>query len=222
MNVVINAAYGSWYPRGQQRLIDSLRSTGYYGEVLTYCNEPINEHFNPRSPYTIKAATFIEAIKKGYTNILWLDCSVFALKNIQPMFDLIEKESVYFWRSGWNLAQSASDSDLAYAGWTRDEAELLYECASGMVGLNMKDNRVKRLMDIFIDANKKGVCSTSRYHDNQSKDPRFKFARQDQTALTIAYHKVGFTNEQMFESGAYSAYFQSDINETVILAMQGM
>jgi hypothetical protein len=222
MNVVINAAYGSWYPRGQKRLVDSLRATGYEGDILTFCDEPINEHFNPRKPYTIKAATFIEAIKKGYTNILWLDCSVWSVKNITPFFDLIERESVYFWRSGWNLAQSAADSDLEYAGWTRDEAERLYECASGMVGLNMKDNRVKQLMDIFIDANKKGVCSTSRNHDNQSQDPRFKFARQDQTALSIAYHKVGFTNEGMYVSGQYSAYTDAPESETVIFKMQGM
>ncbi len=222
MNVVINAAYGSWYPKGQQRLVDSLRNTGYMGDILTYCNEPINEHFNPKNPYTIKAATFIEAIKKGYTNILWLDCSVWALKNITPFFDLIEEESVYFWRSGWNLAQSAADSDLKFAGWTRDEAELLYECASGMVGLNMKDHRVKKLMEIFIDANSKGVCSTSRHHSGQSTDPRFKFARQDQTALSIAYHKVGFKNDGMYEPGTYSAYWDHDINDNVYLAMRGM
>lgn len=222
MNVVINSAYGSWYPKGQKRLVESLRHHGYKGDILTYCNEPINEHFNPKHPYTIKAATFIEAIKKGYTNILWLDCSVWSVKDITPFFDLIEQESVYFWRSGWNLAQSAADSDLQYAGWTRDQAELLYECASGMVGLNMKDNKVKKLMDIFIDANRKGVCSTSRYHDNQSQDPRFKFARQDQTALSIAYHKVGFTNDQMYEAGKYSIYTGSEINESVYLTMQGM
>lgn len=220
MNVVINSAYGAWYPSGQQRLIDSLRNTGYIGDILTYCNQPINEHFNPENPYTIKAATFIEAIKKGYTNILWLDCSVWAVKNITPIFDLIDEESVYFWKSGWNLAQSAADSDLEYAGWTRDEAELLYECASSMVGINMKDHRVKKLMEIFIDANSKGVCSTSRHHDNQSQDPRFLFARQDQTALSIAFHKSGFT--KMYDPGVYSIYDGAPESETVTFKMRGM
>ena len=219
MRCIVNAAYGSWYPKGQERMIKTVREYGYTGDIITDYH---NEHFDPKSPYTVKAAAMVNAMRKGYTTLLWLDCSVFALKNIDPLFELIEKESVYFWRSGWNLAQSAADSDLAYAGWTRDEAELLYECASGMVGVNLLDQRVRRLMDIFIDANSKGVCSTSRHHDNQSKDPRFKFARQDQTALTIAYHKVGFTNEQMYESRVYSAYWDHDINDKVLLAMKGM
>lgn len=222
MNVVINAAYGSWYPLGQQRLINSLRSHGYTGDILSFCNEPINEHFRSKFPYTIKAATLVEAIKRGYTNVLWLDCSVWCVRNIMPMFNLIEREGVYFWRSGWNMAQSSADSDLVYAGWTRDQAEKLYECASGMVGLNLEVKRVRDLVDIFLDANEKGVCSTSRNHDNQSKDPRFKFARQDQTALSIAYHKVGFTNEQMYESGDYSAYTGAPESESVIFKMQGM
>lgn len=222
MNVVINAAWKGWYSRGQARLVDSLRTNGYQGDILTWTDEVINKHHDPKFPYTMKAAAFVEAIKKGYTNILWLDCSAWSVKNITPFFDLIQQESVYFWRSGWNLAQSAADSDLEFAGWTRDEAEKLYECASGMVGLNMNDPRVRRLVNIFVDANREGVCSTSRYHDNQSKDPRFKFARQDQTALTIAYHKVGFTNEEMYEAGMYSIYHGAPINESVFFSMQGM
>jgi hypothetical protein len=222
MNVVINAAYGSWYKKGQDRLIKSLRANSYEGDILTWCDELINPNFDPAHPYTIKSAAFIEAIKKGYTNILWLDCSIKAVKNIDPLFELIQREGVYFWRSGWNMAQSAADSDLEFAGWTRDEAEKLYECASGMVGLNMNDRRVKLLFDIFLDAHRAGVCNTSRHHDNQSSDPRFKFARQDQTAFSIAFHKSGFTNEQMYDQNIYSAFHGQNINESVSLIVHGM
>lgn len=202
--VVINAAWGGWYPRGQKRLVESLRYYGYAGDVLTWCNEQINEHFNPAFPYTIKAAAFIEAQKRGYTHILWLDCSVWCVKNINSFFDLINDNGSYFYKSGYNLAQTATDKDLVFAGFSRDQAEGMEECASNMVGLNLDNPKALEVFNTFIEANRAGVCSSSRNHDGQSSDHRFLFGRQDQTAFTIAYHKAGLG--KMFPAGLYSDY----------------
>jgi hypothetical protein len=220
--VVINAAWKGWYSKGQKRLVESLRDTGYTGDVLTWDNEVINSHHSPAHPYTMKAAAWVEAIKKGYTHILWLDCSVYAIQDITPLFELINRQGKYFWKSGWNLAQSSADSDLQWAGITRDEAELLHECASGIVGMSIYAPRISTLIDLFLKANKAGICATSRFHANQSSDPRFRFARQDQTAMSLAFHKSGFTNDQMYEQNIYSSFFQESYNESVYLVVQGM
>lgn len=222
MRAVINAAYGKWYPKGQKRLVESLRDTGYTGDILTWTNQIINGYHDPSCPYSIKPAAFIEAIKKGYTEILWLDSSIYAVKSIEPVFDLIERDGIYLWKSGWNLAQTATDKDLEFAGYTRDEAEHLHECASGIVGLNRNKRKVIDLMSIYLDAKRAGVFCTSRNHDNQSSDPRFKFGRQDQTAMTIAFHKAGFTNEDMHEQNVYSSFFQESYNESVCLVVHGL
>lgn len=222
MNCVVNAAWGDGYAKGQRRLIESLRSHGYTGDILTWSNEKINKHHDVEHPYTMKAAAFVEAIKKGYSNILWLDCSVICLKNITPFFELIKTESVYFWQSGWKLSDSATDKDLEFAGLTRDEAETMIECASGIVGLNFDDRDVRRLFYIFLDANEFGVCSTSRNHDGQSSDPRFKWGRQDQTAFTIAFHKAGF--DKMYEANLYSSYYERGKRypESVVFLIKGL
>ena len=220
--VVINAAWKGWYSKGQKRLIESLRDTGYKGDVLTWDNQVINGHHDPSSPYTMKVAAWVEAIKKGYTHILWADASVYAIKDITPLFELIDSEGKFFWKSGWNLAQTAADSDLEFAGFTRDEAELMHECASGIVGMNINAHGIKAMLNIFIMANARGVCSTSRLHSLQSKDPRFKFARQDQTALTIAFHKTGFKNEEMYDQNVYCSFFQESYNESVRLVVHGL
>lgn len=221
-NLVINAAYGSWYPKGQKRLVESLRDTGYRGDILTWCNEKINHWHNLKHPYTIKAASWAEAIKRGYEKIFWLDCSVIALKDITPMFDLLEDKGIYFWRSGWNLAQTATDKDLQFAGFTRDEAEGMYECASGIIGIDTKWERSQRLMEIFFEACDTGVCSSSRFHDNQSSDPRFKFGRQDQTAFTIAFHESGFTNDDMYDQNIHCTFMQENYPESVYLKVSGL
>ena len=219
---IINAAYGRWYPQGQKRLVESLRYHGCAVDILTWCNEPINEHFDQHKPYTIKAAAFIEAKNRGYTHILWLDCSVWAIKSPNTFFDIINEEGVYMYQSGYNMAQTSSDSDLKFAGFTRDYAESLIECASNMVGINLENEKGKELFDIFIEANKSGVCSTSRYHDKQSNDERFLFARQDQTALSIAFHKAGFTT--MYPQGVYSSYHEDgkEYNKSVYFLLRGL
>lgn len=221
-NLVINAAYGSWYPKGQKRLVESLRDTGYRGDILTWCNEKINSYHNPKHPYTIKVAAWHEAIIRGYEKIFWLDSSVYAVKDITSMFDTIEEDQVYFWRSGWNLAQTATDKDLEFAEFTRDEAEGMYECASGIVGINLSWCSARKVMNTFFNAYRAGVCSTSRNHDNQSSDPRFKFGRQDQTAFTIAFHKSGFTNEDMYDQNIHCTFMQENYPESVYLKVSGL
>lgn len=219
---VINAAWKKWYPRGQKRLVESLVYHGFGGTILTWTNDHINGHFDERHPYTIKAAALAQAINDGYRQILWLDCSVWCVQNPNKLFDVINDEGVFMWRSGFSLGQTATDSDLKFAGISRDEAMNQQECASSMVGLNLDNPQAQKLADIFIEANRSGVCSTSREHDNQSADPRFLFARQDQTAFTIAFHKAGFT--KMYESGQYTAYYEphKEFNKSVIFFMQGL
>lgn len=221
---IINAAYGRWYPTGTKRLVNSLNFHGCACDILTWVNEPINEHFNPDNPYTIKAAAFIEAANRGYTHILWLDCSVWAVKSMNSFFDLINDEGLYMYTSGYNLAQTATDSDLRFAGFNRNEAEKMHECASNMVGLNLNNPRTRSLFDIFIKANEAGVCSTSRNHDNQSKDSRFLFGRQDQTAFSIAFHKAGYKNEDMKPAGLYSDYHidHKEYPESITFLMRGI
>lgn len=219
---IINAAWKGWYHHGTKRLVKSLVYHGCAVDVLTWVDEPINEYFDPKKPYTIKAAAFIEAERRGYTNILWLDCSVWAIKSPNHIFNVINDEGVYMYQSGYNLAQTATDSDLAFADMKRNYAETLIECASNMVGVNLAHEQGRKVFDIFIEANKAGVCSTSRYHDGQSNDPRFLFGRQDQTAFTIAFHKAGFT--KMYPQNFYSAYHEDGktYNESVIFLLRGI
>lgn len=219
---IINAAWGGWYQQGQKRLVKSLNYHGCAVDLLTWCNEPINDYFDPNCPYTIKAAAFHEARQRGYTNILWLDCSVWAIKSPNAFFNLIEEEGVYMYQSGYNLAQTATDNDLKFAQMRRDYAETLPECASNMVGINLNHEKGLQVYDTFMDANNAGVCSTSRFHDHQSRDKRFLFGRQDQTAFTIAFYKAGFA--KMYPQGVYSAYHEDGrtYNDSVVFLLRGL
>ena len=220
--VVINAAWGKWYPEGTKRLIRSLNYHGWNYEVWTWINEHINDLFKPAHPYTIKAAALQEAIDAGFDCILWLDCSAWAIGDPNPIMKEVIHSGSYFLKSGYNLAQTAADSDLKYAGLTRDEAEQMPEVWSYIFGIDMRTERGQIFASEFIEAARAGVCSTPREHSGLSNDARFMHAPQDQTAATIAFYRAGF--DKMHEVGEHICYYSDAAKhaDTALILMRGM
>ena len=187
---IVNASNGAgWYPLGTKRLKESLIYHGFNGDIITYDNFPNNE-YDKSNPYNIKASAISEVIKMGYSHILWLDCSVWAINNPNLIFDVINDTGYYFWKSGYNAAQCCSDNCLKYFNVSRDEAEKYQDCSTSMFGFNLENGRAKLFIERWLKSAKDGVFNGSRLHDNQSEDSRFLFHRQDQSAATIILNQL--------------------------------
>jgi hypothetical protein len=190
MRCIINVAIGGRYPKEQKRLGESL-AKHFQGDFLSWTDFP-NDNYNKANPYNTKAAAFEEAMKKGYTQILWVDSPVVALKAVSPIFDSIVKNGYLTMKNGqYNCAQTCSDACLAYFKVSRDQAETFQEHAGGIIGIDTTHPKGKQLIDLFIQACKNGACDGSRKHDGQSKDPRFKFHRQCQSVISLAANTLG-------------------------------
>jgi hypothetical protein len=217
--VIINAAIGSWYPKGQQRLVRSLIHHGFNWDIKTWTDFP-NNNFDKSCPYHIKPAALEEVMKEGYTHVLWLDSSVWAISDPNKMFDIINTVGYYLGDSGgYTCAQTCNDSCLAYFGVSRDQAESIPDCASGILGLNLSNPIAKEFATRWIKAGKDGAFKGSREHDNQSKDPRFQFHRQDQSAASLIAHSLGM---KLTPFGGPVAYLESQINKETIFTLRGM
>lgn len=201
---IVNASWGSWYPRGTDRLHNSLINTGWSYDIVCFKNEIINEFFDISQPYTIKLAAIKEVIKRGYKYVIWLDSSVFALRNPNHIMDIVVKEGSYFVKTGFNMAQCSADTDLQFAEWTRDFAESVSEVCGGIFGINLLCSKTEALLDNYFKAKDHGVFATPRTHSNMSNDDRFLHARQCQTALSIARVKSGF--EKTYNLGDHFTY----------------
>lgn len=202
--VIINCGVGGWYGHGSRRLAKSLNFAGWAGSTIIYADEyPPNSYKHEEFPYYMKVAAFEEAIRQGFTYILWCDSSIFAVENPVKMFDIISEQGYWFFSSGYNLAQSANDAALSAVGLSRDEAETVNEWASGCFGVRLDNpdglklyNRWRELMDA-------GISKGSRLHDNQSQDKRFLFHRQDQTCLSLAIWELGLNNTKGLDMISY-------------------
>lgn len=201
--VIISAGVGGWYPAGVRRLVRTLNFEGWGGSILTWQDYPPNCPRHDDIPYYFKISAFEEAIKQGFTHILWVDASFFAVKNPMPMFDIINEQGYWFFSSGYNLAQSVSDTALQYVNRSRDDAEKQTEWASGCVGVNLENPEGKKLYDGWKHYMDCGLSKGSRLHDNQSQDPRFLFHRQDQSCLNLAIWDLGIRNDRVEDMVSY-------------------
>lgn len=215
--MIINAALGYWYPKGQQRLLESLRDVNCPDNIATFLSYP-KPGYNEQNPYTVKASCFEWA--QAEKTIIWLDCSIWAINKIEPLIDHIKTHGHYFYKSGYNCAQSCNDYSLKYFGVSRDMAEDMPELASNLMALDMSFPKSQAFVIEFIRAAKAGVFDGSRDHAGQSEDPRFLFHRQDQSAASLIANKLGMEISEPNHFLVYEGL--AEPNKNTIFKLQGM
>ena len=220
MDLIVNGSNGLfWYPKGSLRLEGSLLGVGWQ-DYKIYNDYPSGE-FDRGCPYTIKAEIINHVIiNYKINNILWVDCSVWAVNNPKPIFDIIKKDGYYFWSSGYNAAQTCSDKCLDYFGINRDIAETYEDCSSSIFGVNLNSNIGIEFITKWLQSAKDGAFNGSRFHDNQSQDKRFLFHRQDQSAATCLIGKMGLKIHKPKEHCIYDT--DGEAPKSVIFKMRGM
>lgn len=226
-NCIISVGVSGWYPKGIQRLRKSLKDTGYTGSsILWEGTMPPGSLPHSESPYNFKIMAFEFALSKGYKNILWVDASVWAIKNPDNLFAYIQEHGHYCFKTGYNLAQSCNDNILKVTDITRDQAEGMTEAATGCIGFNFENLVSSGAFYMWENYMAMGLFKGSRFHDNQSADPRFLFHRQDQSAWSIVANQVGLPINDSGDWVAYKAhetYFQNQLNhETLSFLIEGM
>ena len=218
---IINCGVNGWYPSGTKRLERSLNYVGFHGDILTWQGRyPQNSPTHEEYPYAFKIYSFDEAIAKGYTHILWLDCSVWAISNPDPVFDIINENGYYLWDSGLPVGETCNDNCLNWFNITRDEAMNIQDISTSMVGINMNNPIGSKFFNEWKRSMLSGCFRGSRlYNPEESNDKRFRFHRQDQSAASLCAYKIGM---KIHEPGKYSCYFHNEMNDSIIFTMRGM
>lgn len=233
---IINFAKGHWYPRGQARLLQSLRDTGYEGDVFHWNDErALSVPPHEMMPYAFKIGAFNHVADLGYRQILWCDAAVFAIKPVTPIFDHIEREGHVFFHSGFNCAQWTSDACIAACGITRDDAEKMPMYMACCMGLNLDNPRsadfLKRLTERALD----GVSLPGAWRNEGhevSHDPRCQGHRHDQSIGSILAAQLSM--EVIIAHHTYFAYYgngvyqygapndMTGVKDSVVMLTQGM
>lgn len=198
MRAIVNFACGP-YRLGQCRLMKSLFETGYSESLVFFTNEAkLGCARHTEAPYAFKPMVFQKAWVAGYTTLLWVDASVWALKDITPLFDLIERYGHLLFLNNTSELKSAqwtSDACLAGFAMTRDEALNVDQTMGAVMGLDLTKPDSQKFLEVWLEKSKDGFSFpgswTNRHHE-VSLDPRCSGHRHDQANASIIAHQLGW------------------------------
>ncbi|MBV8879154.1 MAG: hypothetical protein JO332_04230 [Planctomycetaceae bacterium] len=140
---LVNVATGRYVPL-QRRLVNSAAAVGWTGGLLTWTDAlPPGSPSHDEAPYGFKLYAISEALRKGYTSVLWLDAPCRAALPLGPIFEAIERDGHCFVSSGERLGNWASDDCLAAFGIPRDAAMTLPLLNGAFLGLDLEHARTR-------------------------------------------------------------------------------
>jgi len=201
------------YVKALNRLKRSLE-VNFKGDVLSWSNESqLNCPLHKDNPYAFKVYAMQEAFNKGYTKVLWLDSSVWAVKDIQPVFNDISKNGFFLEDSGHRIGSWSNNQCLDWFKLTRDEANQMRMISSGFVGIDIENAIGEEMFTKWKAAMLAGTFVGS-WNDH----------RHDQTALSIIAQRLGL-DPLINPCGKYFAYVGSGYDEpqeTALCHLQGM
>jgi len=152
--------------------------------------------------------------------VCWMDASFFCVKNPMPLFDYVNEHGLYFFKSGYSLAETATDRLLATAGVSREELYDVPEFATGLVGINIDNPKGKEFFQRWDDYREAGLFGGNRVHDLlDSQHPKFRFSRQDQSAASMILHQMGI--KTCGENEDFQAYKNTGHNPEKVLFFIG-
>lgn len=222
---VVNVAIGGWYPRGQDRLAESLRAQGYDGDLLFWKDTyPPGSPTHKEAPYAFKVCALEHARARGYETAIWADCSIKFIKSPEPLFDIIEERGYWFMTQGWNVGQWCSDDALPKLKITRDVAFKIPMVAATFFGLNFHEEDSIKVLEWQRARCEDGSFLGSWTNDlhEVSMHPQVLGHRHDQTALSVVIHKRGLIMEYPPSFFAYEDQTHAEPHSRVLALARGM
>jgi len=131
--LTVSAGIGDWYPAGIDRLQRSLNFNGYGGDAILFKGYPEGSPSHKDNPYAFKIYAIKHGLELGYKNILYVDSSFWCVKNPMPMFDYINDNGLFMFKTGYSLADTASDRLLDYTNEIRENRVEVSEFAGGCI-----------------------------------------------------------------------------------------
>jgi hypothetical protein len=213
------------YIHGLARLSESLRNN-FDGDFLAFIGEAsIGAEPHEDNPYNFKIHAIKKAYDAGYKQVLWLDCSCFAIKNVQPVFDHIGEHGYIMQDAGCYAGEYTNDRTLEYFNYTRDEA-MKVKCYgnAGFLGLDFRRDLCVEFFNRWEESMRKGYFK-GKWNNNdktESQDERCKGHRHDLSCGSLIAHDFKMKLQPGNAWLQYAGPYQETANSTIIFKAQGL
>lgn len=200
------------YIKGLARLAESLKDN-FDGDFFGYTSEKqVGAPKHSENPYAFKVYAIDEVQAMGYTQILWLDSSVYAIANVQPVFDVIEKEGYIMQEAGHMVGSWCNDETLDYFDLARcDAMKMPMYGNAGMLGLNFDIPIADSFFEHWHNAMHAGMFKGD-----------WSNHRHDMTCGSIIANRLGMKYKKGDEWLQYAGIYDKVANDTIIFKAQGL
>jgi hypothetical protein len=213
-----------WYADGQERLKNMLPNYIPSDVELFFFDdeEKIGSPMHNDNPYAFKLYSIQNVLEKEYHTILYLDASLFPIRKLDAIFDVIEKEGFFAQHAGHMVGTWANDACLKYFGITRDEAmDIPMYGNAGLLGLDLSRPEILNFYVKWRDSMNAGAFIGAWKNDDksQSEDSRCRGHRHDMVCGSIVMWQLGL--DKRYQRGdqwmKYAPPHEEITDETILL-----
>lgn len=128
---------GNYY-KALDRLEQSLKDVGFTGTFIGYRDEAsIGAPLHIDNPYAFKIFCFAKARVNGFKKIIYVDSAVWAIKNPDVLFELLEDNGYLMQEAGHFVRDWCNEETAKHYGLTeKEKTEMLMYGNAGFLGLN--------------------------------------------------------------------------------------
>lgn len=195
-----------WYQRGHNRLYNACKQ--FFSGKLILINDynKIGSPSHDQNPYAFKVYAMEYARSLGYTTVLYIDSSLYPVKNCDEMFDYIESNGHLMQKAGHMFRTWSDDKCRAYFKITPEELQNVELYSAGFTGLDFTNERSAEFFaqwkQSMLDGQFKGVWQKKHKASDFANSPEAEGHRHDMSAASIIASRLGMN----FESFRYMSY----------------
>ncbi len=179
--VLIYATFNHNSPNALKRLLLYISDSDYQGHVLYriggWPDEEGGSLVLSHVPDAFKASFFMEAQKRGFRKILWIDPAAIPIASLNTIFNMIEEKGFFIVGNPCSIGTHMNQQAAAYFGLTWHLTFQIQSCAGELLGIDLSQETGKRLL-------------ASWYRAAHDKDAFFSL-RSAQNALSILLYQYG-------------------------------
>lgn len=185
-----------WYGQGRERLRTMLPDfIPEDVEVFLFSDfKDIGSPTHRENPYAFKLHSIQKVLEMGYHTILYMDASLYPIRDLTPIFEVIEREGFFAQHAGHMCGTWANDRCLEYFEVSRDEAmEIPMYGNAGLLGLDLNDPQIMNFYVKWRDSMQAGMFrgAWTNTGGTESKDKRCKGHRHDMVCGSLVMHQCG-------------------------------
>jgi hypothetical protein len=187
---IVTAGIGHWYPKGTDRLVESIHKFG--GSLVFVWRDAwpaAAGDFVRECPYTIKPfaiADIADTPDIGIEILIWIDAGCYAIRSLETLIEHIAQHGYYFADNGFPVGQWCSDAALEPLKIEREQSFGIPELSSMVMGLDLRRKDCRSFVADFLALARDGKTFPG-FHTNST-------ALLQAQQLGLAYRNVGFVS----------------------------